>query len=201
MYTLSSDLASQVTIDKNWFSECLKNSKLVERLKKIKLVVCDIDGTVTDGTVFYNGTEEMRRYSPVNGYGVAQAKKKGIEIAFLSGNAGPSIVQRAQRLKIPLSLCELGQDGTKVEAFGRLLQKAGVSKEEAIMFGDDALDVWVKGHASLFVAPISSLFYIQAQADLVIPRAGGNHALRLLLDLILYVQKKHFMQEYLEKIF
>lgn len=165
------------------------------------MVICDVDGSLTNGTIYVNQTEEFARgFSVVDGYGIAQTQRTGIKIAFLSGKQNNSALVRALSLGIPEHLFLQGIDN-KVEAFATLLASTGLKPANTIMWGDDVLDAQVKqvNDTCLFVCPCDAPFYIQACADLVIPRDGGRHALRLLLDLILFINKKHHMQCIIEK--
>jgi len=187
--------------DQAWFESCLNNQALLQRLKKIKLIVSDIDGSLTDGSLFYfpDIDQELKAFSVLDGYATAHAIKAGLHIALLTGKTGSILKQRAQRLGISDDLCLLGKSKDKIVHVQDLQKKCNVSKEETLLFGDDILDVEALDAVDLFVAPQSTLFYVRNVADLVVPLNAGYGAFRLLLDLILYVQKKHFAQETIEK--
>lgn len=186
-----------------WFKEMLGNKKLVEHLKKITLVITDVDGSLTDGTVHYDAQGEAdRMYSPQDGHMIGLAKANGIKVAFLSGNAGASIVSRAKKLNIPEDLMILGSSKDKVAAVKKLQKVAGATSEQTLVFGDDILDSSVKqaDPAIFFAAPNNSVFYIKPLADCITPNnAGAGSALRLVLDLLLYVQEKHLCQDLIKQ--
>ncbi|MBM3887194.1 3-deoxy-D-manno-octulosonate 8-phosphate phosphatase [Candidatus Dependentiae bacterium] len=186
-----------------WFKTILNNKKLVTHLKEIKLIVADVDGSLTDGTVHYNDHGEAdRAYSPQDGFAMRMAMEQGIQVAVLSGNAGASITSRAKKLKVADELTILGSLD-KTSAIASLQQKTNILPEHTLLFGDDYLDaeVKIKMPKIFFAMPNNGIFYLQPLADCVTPlNAGPESALRLLLDLILYIQGKHFAQDLITSV-
>ncbi len=192
---------NQISSDKDWFKECLNNLNLCKKLTEIKLVICDVDGTLTNGTMTYSATEEAsRNFSIVDGFGMVQAQKAGILIALLSGKAHGSIAIRAKKLNIPESLCFGGQED-KIVIIKKFAQEHQLKLSEIALIGDDYFDLKTKiaEPSLLFISLQDAPFYSQAYADLVICRDGGNHAVRLFIDLVLYIQQKHFAQNLIDK--
>ena len=183
--------------DKLWFSQCLANATLIEKLKKIKLIIADIDGSLTDGNMDYTEEKEFsRRFSIVDGFGMVEAQKAGLIIALVSGKKHHSAHVRAQKLKIPDNLCFDGYEN-KTDSITLLQKRYELTAQETLVFGDDYFDALVKINLPelFFACPISAPFYFHSMADLVIPKHAGNHVFRLLLDLILYSQNKHVAQK------
>ena len=185
-----------------WFKTMLKNDDFVARLKKIKLIITDVDGSLTDSTVLYNEAGEAdRAYSTQDGYGMRMALDSGLQISFLSGNAGSSIVSRTKKLQIPENLIILGSKDKRI-AVKTLREAAGATSEQTLVFGDDLLDAAVKeaDPAIIFAMPKNALFYLKHTADCIVPvDAGKNGALRLLIDLVLYAQGKHLGQQFIDQ--
>lgn len=183
-----------------WFSKCLSNkNQLVEKLKKIKLVISDIDGTLTDANIYLpQNSEELKGISIQDGFITTKAIQAKVYIAYLSGRKSSEITKRAAKLGIAAELCAQGIEN-KSEKVIAMQSFANASKEETLIFGDDYLDYEIKDLGSLYVVPSNTPFYLQAAADLVIPKAGGQSPFRLLIDLILYVQEKHIAQELIKK--
>ncbi len=190
------------SIQASWFKSMLSNTDLIARLKKITLIVTDIDGSLTDGTVLYDSNGEADRlYSPQDGYVIRMALENEIQVAFLSGNAGASIVSRAKKLGIDPDLTLLGSKDKRVSV-ATLRSRADATSEQTLVFGDDYLDAAVKeaDPAVVFAMPNNGVFYLKHTADCVVPvNAGRDGALRLLLDLILYVQGKHIAQRFIDQ--
>jgi len=176
-----------------WFTETLKNKSLIEKIKKIKLIITDIDGCLTDSNVY--GIREDKGFSVQDGFATKQAQKQGVKIAFLTGKDSPHVKERAKILGIPDELVFIGVYKNKIEKVKQIQESLGIPKEETLYFGDDFLDYEAKDAVELFTCPLNTPFYIQKQADLIIPKNGGVNVFRLLLDLVLYVQNKHFAQK------
>jgi len=188
--------------DKEWFVACLKNEPLVESLKKIKLVISDIDGCLTDGKVFYDGEshEIQKSFSVQDGYIINQCCKKNLlKIALVTGRKDQAAKKRAEVLSVPKDLYHEGIDSNKSDIVEKTIGNLGITKEESIFFGDDFLDLQTINSVSMLVSPTNAMFYVHSNSEIVVPRHGGNGALRLLLDLILYIQNKHFAQEFIEE--
>ena len=180
--------------DLAWFKKNLENTALVSSLKKITLIIMDVDGTLTDGTISFSQTEELgRNFSIIDGYAFRPAAAAGIKIALLSGKNNKSTYTRGKDLGIPPELCIIGRTDKNV-VIKELQTTYGCTPENTLVVGDDVPDALVKqgGVAALYACPANTSFYLQPLADIVLPRDGGNHAIRLLLDFVLYAQGKHF---------
>jgi len=185
-------------MDTQWFKQCCSNKNLVEQLKNIKLVISDVDGALTDAKVYVAPEGERgRMFSVQDGYIVKYVMKAGIKIALLSGKSNQSTVKRGTDLGIPQDLCLVGFNSSKLDIVKELQQKLMITPKHTLCWGDDILDANIKRNnlVSLYACPTNAPFYIKPCADIVVPRSGGDHAFRLLMDLLLYVQGKHFAQE------
>jgi 3-deoxy-D-manno-octulosonate 8-phosphate phosphatase (KDO 8-P phosphatase) len=183
--------------DLNWFKTELEKKEQITKLKNIKLLILDVDGTLTDGFMDYTEDKEFsRRFSIEDGYAMVLGQKAGLKLVLLSGKNHNSIQLRAEKLKIPSEFVINGHEN-KSFYIKEIQKKYSIYDSETLIFGDDSLDARAKREIPdiFFVTPANAPFYYQAFADLVIPKTGGNHALRLLLDLILFVQEKHFDQD------
>ena len=194
--------------DKTWFKECLNNKELISKIEKIKLVITDIDGCLTDGNVLLSEGSNIctmfykylaKAFSTQDGFATNKIVKNNlIQIAFLSGRKDKVTIERAKVLGLPKDMCFTGVCGEKINIVKKIQENKNVSIEETLYFGDDFLDFETKPRIGLFACPQNAPFYFQDAADITVPKIGGQHAFRLLLDLVLYVQKKHFAQEFIE---
>jgi len=184
---------SAVAPDIAWFRGQVANHSLVEKLKGIKLIICDVDGTLTDATVYVTGEGEGgRSFNVQDGFIVKFVMQAGITLALMSGKDNPSTVQRAKKLGIPEELCVVGLT-SKPESVRMLQQKYAATPAQTLIIGDDFLDAEVKlsNTAGFYACPTNTPFYLQTAADLILPCAGDKGAFRMLMDLILYVHGKH----------
>ncbi|MFA6263617.1 MAG: hypothetical protein WCW33_03380 [Candidatus Babeliales bacterium] len=192
---------NNASADCAWFKHCLSDTQLCKTLASISLVMCDVDGALTDGGIYVAPQGEGGRiFSVQDGYIVKPAMRAGITIACISGKNNRSALERCKTLGIPENLCFVGLE-SKLETVQLLQKKLNISSAQSMMYGDDFLDAEVKreGHSALYACPSNTPFYFQSGADLVIPRNGGNGAFRLLMDLVLFVRDQHFAQLAIQK--
>lgn len=160
----------------------------MERLAKIKLVITDVDGVLTDNSLYYTANgEEIKYFHVKDGLGIKMLMACGVQVAVLSGGDTPILRRRIKDLGI--ELFQLGKMA-KRDACLELMAQAGVSAEETAFLGDDTLDLPAFEVCGLAVAVGDAYDYMQAKADLVLTRFGGQGAFRELSDMILKAQGK-----------
>ncbi len=164
--------------------------EVLDRARKIKLFLMDVDGTLTDGSVNLislpgnGGVAEMKAFNSQDGAGLKLAHIMGIRTGFITGRKSPAVTQRAQELKV--EFVYLGQE-TKMAAFNECLQKAGVSEDEVAYMGDDLPDMPVAKRAGLAVAVGNAAPELKAICHYVTSSPGGGAA-REVVELILKAQ-------------
>ncbi len=164
---------------------------LLERAKKIRLFLMDIDGTLTDGGVclisFPNngGIAELKVFNSQDGLAIKLAQIMGIQTGFITGRKSPAVQQRADELSV--AYVYLGQ-ATKTAAFEECMQKAGVTAEEVAYLGDDLPDMPVSKLAGLAVAVANAAPELKAICHYVTQANGGQGAAREVVELILKAQ-------------
>lgn len=166
-----------------------------KKLSKIKLVITDVDGVLTDGSLYYGaddsvangGVEILKVFNARDGLGTKMLLNNGIQVAVLSGRDSKVLRKRIADLGIKLfSLKALDKKTTCLE----LIQQAGVSAEETVFLGDDSIDLPAFEICGLAYVVADAADYIKAKADGVLSKAGGKGAFRELADLILTAQGK-----------
>jgi len=186
--------------NRTWFCQALSNKALIDQLKNIKLLVCDVDGSLTDANVYFSlEGEDGRSFSVQDGFAMEKAVKAGLLLSLMSGKSNKTTMLRGMPLGIPEELCIVGVKH-KPSIIKELAQRYNLELKHIAIFGDDFLDAQVKLELSdiLFIAPANTPFYLTPHADLQLPLAGGQSAFRLFLDLLLFVQSKHFAQELIQ---
>ena len=120
------------------------------KLKKIKLVILDVDGVLTDDTVFIGPDNmEFKRFCIADGLGIYLAKKHGIRIAFLSGRHSPATEARAEELEIE----DIFQKPVnKLDFYDHLKKKYSLEDENIVYMGNDLVDVEVMKRCGLAIA-------------------------------------------------
>jgi 3-deoxy-D-manno-octulosonate 8-phosphate phosphatase (KDO 8-P phosphatase) len=190
-----------ISTDRVWFKQCISNHQLCKKLAAITVVMCDVDGTLTNAGIYVSQDGEGGRvFSVQDGYIVKPSMHAGLAIVFISGKNNRSACERAKSLGIPEDLCFAGME-SKLETVKALQKRLRVSTEQLLIYGDDFMDAEVKreGLAGLYLCPANTPFYFKPTADVVIPRGGGDGAFRLMMDLMLYIRGQHFAQKYIEE--
>ena len=172
--------------------------QLLEKARKIKMLLLDVDGVMTNGQVLLtpNG-DELKQFSIHDGFGIVCAKKAGIRIGIISGRSSPSLKMRCDELQID----DLYMDTMeKLPVLLQLMQKYGLSREEIAFIGDDVPDLPVLKRVGLSVAPQNAHHHVKSRVDLILKKSGGEGAVRELVDFLLVVQKKDakILQKFLE---
>lgn len=169
----------------------LQAPSLLERAKRIKLFLMDVDGTLTDGGVCLialpndGRVAEMKVFSSLDGLGLKLAHTMGIKTGFITGRKSPAVRQRAEENRV--DYVYLGQE-TKMAAFEECLQKAGVTAEETAYMGDDLPDMPLAARAGLAVAVANAAVELKAISHYVTHARGGAGAAREVVELVLKAQ-------------
>ena len=162
----------------------MKNDlELKLKAKGIKLVIFDIDGVMTDGSLSYleDGTE-LKTFNAKDGQGIVMLNKAGIKTAIITAKESPVVLKRAEILGITKVFT--GQKN-KITAFNSLLDEFQVSKEETAYMGDDYPDLCVLKEAGLSSCPNDAIDDIKKEVAFISSYNGGRGAVRELCDFIL----------------
>src|ERR1019366_4706472 len=156
-------------------------------LKRIRLFLCDVDGVLTDGSVFIGGEQEIKQFNIRDGLGLVRLRGEGIKSGWISGRPSAATARRARELKIDFLRQE---KGSKVCVVERLLAQSGFWWEEVCYVGDDIVDLGVLERAGVAVAVANGVAEARAAADYVTRTDGGHGAVREVVELILKAQDK-----------
>jgi 3-deoxy-D-manno-octulosonate 8-phosphate phosphatase (KDO 8-P phosphatase) len=160
---------------------------LVRRIDKVRLFLCDVDGVLTDGTVWVGETGEAKQFNIQDGMGLALLRRGGIKLGWISSRPSPATKKRAEELHIDY----LHQDKTeKVAAIEAILARAGATWEEVCYMGDDLVDLGALKRAGLAVVPCNAVAEARRAAHHVTRASGGRGAVREVAELILKTQGK-----------
>ncbi|MFL6373626.1 MAG: KdsC family phosphatase [Pyrinomonadaceae bacterium] len=154
-----------------------------ERAKRIKLLILDVDGVLTDGRLYYGASgEELKVFDVRDGYGLKRWHDSGGRTAIISGRNSPIVERRASELRI--RFVYQGRDD-KSAAFAELLGQAEVAADECCFVGDDTLDVPLMRLVGLAVAVADAHDDAKAAAHHVTKAGGGRGAVREVADLLI----------------
>ena len=145
-------------------------------IKKIKMLISDVDGVWTDGT-FYKGTDgmELKRFTVLDGVGTAMARAADLKIALISGRYSPATEHRAKELKI-----EDVYNGSlnKIPAYVELKSKYNLDDSEIAYVGDDIIDIPVMKQVAVPIAVANASPEVKAIAVHTTMVSGGYGAFR-----------------------
>jgi 3-deoxy-D-manno-octulosonate 8-phosphate phosphatase (KDO 8-P phosphatase) len=148
----------------------------------IRLAAMDVDGTLTDGGLYFSGEAEFKKFNVRDGQGIVELMKRGVEVAFVSGRYSEATGARARNLGVKRVF-----NGTsdKLDALSRLAEEMGISSSEVAFIGDDAPDVPCIEWAGLGMAVGDATEETKSAARLVLRARGGEGAVREAADLII----------------
>ncbi len=161
-----------------------KNLHLKGKLEKIKIVLTDNDGVLTDTGVYYSAKgEEMKRFSIRDGMGVERLRKyAGVETIIITGEESGSVRTRAEKLKIKEYYLGVKK---KDELLPEIMKKNNITIDEIAFIGDDSNDVEIMKLVGFRATPSDGMSFIKEIADYVCENKGGNGAFREVAELII----------------
>lgn len=159
-----------------------------QKLEKIKLVITDVDGVLTDGQLHYDANgEAIKSFHVRDGLGMKMLMDAGIQVAVLSGR--DSAILRRRIADLGIKLFFLGKLEKESACFD-LMKQAGVTPEETAYIGDDSVDLPAFAVCGLSFAVADAPNYVKKAVDYVLETGGGKGAFREISDMILQAQGK-----------
>src|SRR5277367_5744811 len=160
-----------------------------QRAARIKLFLCDVDGVLTDGSVFIGGPREFKRFNIRDGLGIVLARRAGLKIGWVSARPSPATKLRADELKIHF-LVQQGDHTSKTGAIEELLAQEKLGWQDVCFVGDDIVDLGPLKRAGFSVAVGDAIAEAKFAADFVTKADGGRGAIREVAEMILKAQGK-----------
>ena len=159
------------------------NPELNRKASVIELLILDIDGVMTDGSLFYdNQGEEYKAFNSLDGHGIRMLLENGIEIAVITGRQSKLVEHRMDNLGIK-RIYQGYRD--KLPAFQQLLQDTGLAAENIAYMGDDLADLPVMCRVGLSVSVPNGNGFVREHCDFVTQASGGKGAVRELCEFLL----------------
>lgn len=156
---------------------------VLERARRIRLLVLDVDGVLTDGRLYISASgEELKVFHVRDGSGLVAAQRAGIAVAIISGRDSAAVTRRAAELGIRHVRQGVSDKGAELD---RLLAELGVAAEHAACVGDDTPDLPMLRRAGLAVAVADAHPALREAAHWTTPSNGGQGAVREVCDLLL----------------
>jgi 3-deoxy-D-manno-octulosonate 8-phosphate phosphatase (KDO 8-P phosphatase) len=155
---------------------------------RVRLVLLDVDGVMTDGAVIMHADgSESKGFHIRDGAAIVWAQKAGLIVGLLSARTSGATAQRAAQLAIRT----VAQGVTsKLASYEQIIQDAGVTDDAVAYMGDDLLDIPVLCRVGLSAAPADAAAEVRERVDWVSPSGGGRGAVRELIELVLRAQQR-----------
>lgn len=159
------------------------SEELRERASKVRLLVFDVDGVLTDGFLYYGRDgETLKRFDVKDGQGIVLAARVGLNSAILSARSSPIVDVRGQQLGLAAVLQGCGD---KVAGLGELLSQLKTSPNHCAYMGDDVNDLGPMEMVGLSACPVDAVPEVRSRALFVTKSPGGRGAARELVELCL----------------
>ncbi|QOR61086.1 KdsC family phosphatase [Sulfurovum sp. ST-21] len=160
----------------------------------IKLIVLDVDGTMTDSRITYSEAgDEIKSFNVKDGLAIASWRRLGRQVAIITGRSSQIVARRAKELHIEHFY--QGVDNKK-EVLDRLLKKLDIEMKHVAAIGDDLNDLPMLRAAAISFVPRDASPYVDKIADVVLNKKGGEGAVREMIEYL--IKKEGLEAKYLE---
>jgi len=169
------------------------NPALARRAKKIRLLLMDVDGVLTDGSIYLlsergGRAREIKAFNSLDGAGLRLAKMVGLRTGIITGRESAAVTARGRELGMDFVV----QDAfRKRPAFEKILRRARLKPAQVCFVGDDVTDLPVMSRVGLAVAVANAHSEAKKRAHYVTRAAGGHGAIREVIDLLLRAQGQY----------
>ncbi|MBK6264702.1 HAD hydrolase family protein [Marivirga sp. S37H4] len=173
--------------------------EIVQKAKKIRAIVTDVDGVLSNGGIIYDGgKEEWKQFNVKDGQIVRPLRENAIIVAAITGRNSPVVKRRLEELNFDY---HVHGRSDKINYFEEILSTFELQSEEICYIGDDLTDIPCLKAAGLGVCPEDAIEYVKYYADFISTKRGGEGVFREIGDLILASQGnlEKVVQQYLVK--
>jgi 3-deoxy-D-manno-octulosonate 8-phosphate phosphatase (KDO 8-P phosphatase) len=156
---------------------------MIEKIIKIKMLLMDVDGVLTDGSIILgNNGIELKIFNVQDGMGIDLAKRAGLLVGIITGRVSEAVARRAKELNMD----EISQGSyNKLEPYENIKLKYNLSDNEIAYIGDDILDISILKKCGLKITVTNGREEVKRICDYVTKASGGNGAVRETVELIL----------------
>ncbi len=159
------------------------SKELIELAKDVRLLILDVDGVMTDGSIILdNKGNELKKFHVRDGHGIKMLIREGIDVAIITGRGSKVVVKRAKELGIK----EVHQKCyKKIDAYKKIQKRLLLQDEQIAFIGDDIVDLPILMKVGLSVAVADADNEVKQHCVLITENPGGRCAVREVCDLIL----------------
>jgi len=161
---------------------------IIDRAKRVKVLILDIDGVMTDGHIIYSiYGDELKFFDVQDGFGITLLNRAGIKSVIITAKKSRIVKLRARDMNVAKAY---QGHHDKLIPFNRALRKFRVKPEEVCFIGDDLIDLPILKRVGFAVAVPNAVEEVKEHAHHITSKAGGHGAVRELCDLLLKSQGK-----------
>lgn len=158
----------------------------VSRLKKIRCLLMDVDGVLTDGKLYFTSDgQELKAFDVQDGHGISMAQRAGLVIGFISGRPSKATARRAKDLRVNIVL---QKPSNKMQMVEQVKRQHKLRNEQIAFIGDELVDLPVLRRIGFAVAVPNAMNEVKRAAHYVTRRRGGDGAVREVIEMILKAQ-------------
>ena len=166
--------------------EAIQEREIQERAAAVRMIVFDVDGVLTDGSLFYGDDgQEYKAFNSRDGHGIKMLRGSGVETAIITGRTSQVVLFRARNLGIA-HLFQGADD--KLEAYGQLLASVNLAPEQIAYMGDDLVDLPVLRRCGLAISVPDAPDAVKARSHYITQAFAGRGAAREACELIMRAQ-------------
>ena len=167
-----------------------KSQELINKAKDVKLIIFDVDGVLTDGSLYFdNQGQEFKAFNSKDGHGLRLLLENDVEVALITGRQSELVKYRAENLRLNPDLIYQGYRD-KIPAFNDLLEKTGYKRENIAYVGDDVIDLPIMSQVGFSIAVGDANWFVKEKSDWTTDLGGGKGAAREVSEFILDAQGK-----------
>ena len=158
-----------------------------KKLEKIKLLILDVDGVMTDGGMYFteNG-EQIKKYNTKDGMAILHLTKNEFQVAIISSGFKSEMVKTRADL-LGIQRCYVGRD-PKIEVLNKYCEELNITLENVAIIGDDVNDMEIIKKVGFSASPSDAVNTVKSQVDVVLNKKGGDGCVREFIDAYLLKQ-------------
>ncbi len=169
-------------------SSPIYDPRLLEKASKIRLLICDVDGVLSNGKVYYtNNGDEVKSFNIKDGLGIKQLLNNDISVAIITGRQSDIVERRAKELGIPF--IHQGKKD-KRQSYQDIITELGIQPDQVAHAGDDLPDLPLMQMSGLGISMSDGHYFVKQNADWCTQLNGGDGAVREIADMLLTAQQK-----------
>ena len=163
------------------------SKQLQAKFRRVQILLCDVDGILTDAAIWLDGKSETKRFNVTDGLGLRLLRRCGIRVGWISGRCSAATDQRAKELEVDFLY---QTHDSKLRAAEEILAQTGATWDSVCFMGDDLVDLGLLNRAGVAVAVPHAMAEAKSLAHYVTRAPGGHGAVREVVELILKAQQK-----------